>query len=76
MIIFLEKQLDVRFLYFFLIVYNKPHANPTIIYENIKEIHILTVGGIPGILYFKSCASPPCTYLVDTLLIIGKIIKP
>ena len=33
-------------LYFFLIVCNKPHANPTIIYENIKEIHILAVGGI------------------------------
>ena len=32
-------------LYFFLIVCNKPHANPTIIYENIKEIHILAVGG-------------------------------
>ena len=28
----------------FLIVCNKPHANPTIIYENIKEIHILAVG--------------------------------
>ena len=26
-------------------VCNKPHANPTIIYENIKEIHILAVGG-------------------------------
>ena len=33
-------------LYFFLIVCNKPHANPTIIYENIKEMHILAVGGI------------------------------
>ena len=32
-------------LYFFLIVCNKPHANPTIIYENIKEIHIIAVGG-------------------------------
>ena len=32
-------------LYFFLMVFNKPHANPTIIYENIKEIHILAVGG-------------------------------
>ena len=32
-------------LYFFLMVCNKPHANPTIIYENIKEIHILAVGG-------------------------------
>ena len=32
--------------YFFLVVCNKPHANPTIIYENIKEIHILAVGGI------------------------------
>ena len=32
-------------LYFFLIVCNKPHANPTIIYENIKEIHILAVVG-------------------------------
>ena len=30
---------------FFLIVCNKPHANPTIIYENIKEIQILAVGG-------------------------------
>ena len=26
-------------------VCNKPHANPTIIYENIKEIHTLAVGG-------------------------------
>ena len=32
-------------LYFFLMVCNKPHPNPTIIYENIKEIHILAVGG-------------------------------
>ena len=32
-------------LYFFLMVCNKPHANPTIINENIKEIHILAVGG-------------------------------
>ena len=32
-------------LYFFLMVCNKPHANLTIIYENIKEIHILAVGG-------------------------------
>ena len=24
---------------------NKPHANPTIIYEKIKEIHILAIGG-------------------------------
>ena len=32
-------------LYFFLIVCNKPHAYPTIIYRNIKEIHILAVGG-------------------------------
>ena len=33
-------------LYFFLIVCNKPHANPTIIYENVKEKHILAIGGI------------------------------
>ena len=33
-------------LYFFLIVCNKPHANPTIIYENIKGKHILAVVGI------------------------------
>ena len=32
-------------LYFFLTVCNKPHANPTIIYENIKEIHSLAEGG-------------------------------
>ena len=44
-------------LYFFLIVCNKPHAKPTIIYENIKETHILAVGDIPGISNFKS---PPC----------------
>ena len=31
--------------YFFLIVCNKPHANPTIFNENVKEIHILAVGG-------------------------------
>ena len=35
-----------KFLYFFHSVCFKPHANPTIINENIKEIHILTVGGI------------------------------
>ena len=29
----------------FLIVCNKPHANPAIICENIREIHILAVGG-------------------------------
>ena len=55
MIFFSENYLDVCdfyldvsvcvILYFFLIVCNKPHANPTIIYENIKEIHILDVGG-------------------------------
>ena len=32
-------------MYFFLIVCNKPRANSTIIYENIKEIHILAIGG-------------------------------
>ena len=32
-------------LYLFLIVCNKSHANPTFIYENIKEIDILAVGG-------------------------------
>ena len=32
-------------MYFFYTVCFKPHANPTIIYENIKEIHILAVGG-------------------------------
>ena len=41
----------------------KTHANPTIINEKIKEIHILTVGGVPGISNFKSRASPPCAYL-------------
>ena len=35
------------------------HANPTVINENIKEIHILAVGGDSGISIFKSCASPP-----------------
>ena len=34
------------FLYISLIVCNKIHANPTIIYGNIKEIHIITVGVI------------------------------
>ena len=33
-------------MYFFYSVCFKPHANPTIINENFKEIHILTVGGI------------------------------
>ena len=33
-------------LYFLLIVCNKPHANPTIIYETIKEMYILAVRGI------------------------------
>ena len=43
---FLQKTICVRFCtLIFLIVCNKPHANPTIIYENIKEIHILAVGG-------------------------------
>ena len=32
-------------MYFFYSVCVKPHANPTIIYENIEEIHILAVGG-------------------------------
>ena len=27
--------------------------------KKIKEIHILTVGGVPGIYNFKSRASPP-----------------
>ena len=34
-----------KFLYFYSVCF-KPHANPIIINENIKEIHILTVGGI------------------------------
>ena len=38
----------------------KNHANPTIINEKIKEIHILTVGGVPGISNFKSRASSRC----------------
>ena len=33
-----------KFLYFFYSVSFKPHANPTVINENIKEIHILVVG--------------------------------
>ena len=48
-----------KFLYFFYSVCFKPHANPTGINENIKGIHILVVGGIPGISNFKSRASPP-----------------
>ena len=47
------------FLYiFFLNCLQKNHANPTIINEKIKDIHILTVGGVPGISNFKSHASP------------------
>ena len=50
-----------RFCTFFkLSAKKKPHANPTIINEKIKEIRILTVGGVPGISHFKSHASPPC----------------
>ena len=45
---------------FFLNCLQKPHANPTIINEKIKEIHILTVGDVPGISNFKSRASLPC----------------
>ena len=45
MIFFQKTILMCEILYFFLIVCNKPHANPTNIYENIKEIHILVVGG-------------------------------
>ena len=41
----LENHLNMWFFYLFQIVCNKPHANPTIIHEKIKEIHILTVGG-------------------------------
>ena len=37
----------------------KTHANPTIINEKINEIHIPTVGSVPGISKFKSRASPP-----------------
>ena len=47
------------FLYFFICF--KPHADPTIINGDIKEIHILIVGGIPGISQFKSCASLSCS---------------
>ena len=47
-------------MYFFYSVFFKPHANPTVINENIKEIHILVVGCFPEISHFKSCASPPC----------------
>ena len=45
---------------FFNCLQKKTHANPTIINEKIKEIHILAVGGVPGISNFKSRASPPC----------------
>ena len=48
-----------KILYFFFSICFKPHANPTVFNENIKEIHILVVGGDPGISNFKSHASPP-----------------
>ena len=32
---------------FFKLSAKKKHANPTIINENIKEMHFLTVGGVP-----------------------------
>ena len=35
-----------KILYFFYSVCFKPHANPTVINENIKELHILVVGVI------------------------------
>ena len=41
--------------------------------KKIKEIHILTVGGVPGISNFKSRASPPWEgnekYDINTLIL-------
>ena len=34
---------------------------PPLLMKKIKEIHILTVGGVPGISNFKSHASRPCS---------------
>ena len=56
------------FVHFFKLSAKKTHANPTIINEKIKEIHILTVGGVPGISNFKSHASPPCLLTNDQLI--------
>ena len=64
-------------LYFFLMVCNKPHANPTIIYENIKEIHILAVGGnlefpilshvlLRRVIYVMRCAGCGLEYIGET----------
>ena len=47
-------------MYFFYSVCFKPHVNPTVINENIKEIHILVERGDPGISNFKSHASLAC----------------
>ena len=41
-----ENHLDVCDVVLFLNCLQQPHANRTIIYENIKEIHIFVVGGI------------------------------
>ena len=46
-------------MYLFKLSAKKTHVNPTIINEKIKEIHILTVGDVPGITNFKSRAAPP-----------------
>ena len=46
MIFFSENHLDVcDFVLFLNCLQKKQHANPTIIYENIKEIHVLAEGG-------------------------------
>ena len=65
-------------LYFFLIVCNKPHSNPSIIYENIKEIHILAVGGtlefsiLSHVLLCRGEVTfPYCQCLARTLMNIG-----
>ena len=73
-------------LYFFLIVCNKPHANPTIIYENIKEIHILAVRGtlefpilshmlLRRVLCFVLIYTRPI-YQVRVYRTIGPLVKP
>ena len=57
------------FLYIFLncLQKNPMQIRPLRINEKIKEIHILTVVGVPGISNFKSRASPPCQYLENKL---------
>ena len=47
------------FVHFFKLSAKKPMQIRPLLMKTIKEIHNLTIGGVPGVSIFKSRASPP-----------------